>query len=125
LMRLLLDTHVFLWWGEDTKKLTVQTRRRIQDADDVFVSAASAWEVSIKIAVGKLTMPMPFLDAVTESGFSTLPVDFAHAVAVRNLPLLHADPFDRMLVAQALVEGLHLVSRDPVLARYPAPFVRA
>ena len=124
-MRLLLDTHVFLWWGGDSGKLKAEARRRINGAEEVFVSAASAWEVSIKVALGKLRLRIPFLDAVTESGFSPLPVDFAHAEAVKDLPRLHTDPFDRMLVAQARVEQLQLVSQDRELARYSVLFLPA
>jgi PIN domain nuclease of toxin-antitoxin system len=124
-MRLLLDTHVFLWWGEDSRQLKAEARRRITQADDVFVSAASAWEASIKAGLGKLRLPGPLLEAVLASGFSSLPIDFAHAEAVRALPHLHTDPFDRMLVAQAQVEGLTLVSRDQTLREYGIKFVPA
>jgi PIN domain nuclease of toxin-antitoxin system len=124
-VRLLLDTHVILWWSANSPRLTAQTRRRIADADEVFVSAASAWEVSLKVALGKLTVPGPLREVVASSGFSSLPVDFAHAEAVKDLPRLHADPFDRMLVAQAQVEHLHLLSADDLLGTYPVLFVRA
>ena len=124
-MRLLLDTHVFLWWAEDSAKLKRDVRRSIEGAEEVFVSAASAWEVSIKIAAGKLRMRMPFLESVTRSGFSPLPVDFAHADSVKDLPAVHSDPFDRMLAAQAIVERLRLVSRDRFLAKYPVSFLPA
>jgi PIN domain nuclease of toxin-antitoxin system len=124
-VRLLLDTQVFLWWGENNRRLKASIRRQIVNADDVFVSAASAWEVSIKIGIGKLSLRVPFLDAVMASGFSPLPVDFSHAEALRSLPRLHSDPFDRMLVAQAQVEQLHLVSADRLLAGYPVLFVPA
>lgn len=124
-MRLLLDTHVFLWWAEDSRQIKVDARRRISQAEEVFVSAASAWEASIKAALGKLRLPGPMVEAVLASGFSPLPIDFAHAEAVRVLPPIHTDPFDRMLVAQAQVEGLHLVSRDSTLREYGVPFLVA
>jgi PIN domain nuclease of toxin-antitoxin system len=124
-VRLLLDTHVFLWWSEDSRLLKARTRRAIEDADDVFVSAASIWEAAIKAAIGKLDLRASLADTVERAGFSPLPIDFAHAEAVRALPRLHADPFDRMLVAQARVEDLHLVSRDAVLGRYPVSFLPA
>jgi PIN domain nuclease of toxin-antitoxin system len=124
-VRLLLDTHVFLWWGEDSRQLKAEVRRRIAQADDVFVSAASAWEASIKVGLGKLRLPGPLLEAVVASGFSPLPIDFAHAEAVRALPQLHTDPFDRMLVGQAQVEGLTLVSRDQALREYGINFMTA
>jgi PIN domain nuclease of toxin-antitoxin system len=124
-VRLLLDTHVVLWWSERSRRLREETRRRIAEADEVFVSAASAWEVSVKVALGKLEVPGPLMEVVASSGFVPLPITFAHAEAVRTLPRLHADPFDRMLVAQAVVEGLALVSRDRALASYPIQLIGA
>jgi PIN domain nuclease of toxin-antitoxin system len=124
-VRLLLDTHVFLWWSEDSRRLKAPIRRAIEEADDVFVSAASIWEASIKAALGKLELRASLADTVVRAGFSPLSVDFAHAEAVCSLPRLHADPFDRMLVAQAQVEALHLVSHDPALAKYPVSFLPA
>jgi PIN domain nuclease of toxin-antitoxin system len=124
-VRLLLDTHVVLWWSERNRLLKPALRKQIVEADAVFVSAASAWEVSIKVALGKLTVPGPLMDVVTASGFAPLPIEFAHAEAVKNLPLLHTDPFDRLLVAQAQVEKLHLVTNDRMLERYPVQFLRA
>lgn len=124
-MRLLLDTHVVLWWSQGAAALQKQTKRRIEDADEVFVSAASAWEVAIKVALGRLSVPGPLLDVVVASNFSPLPIDFAHAAAAGALPPINNDPFDRMLVAQAMVEGLHLVSHDGKLASYPVLFVPA
>jgi PIN domain nuclease of toxin-antitoxin system len=124
-VRLLLDTHVVLWWSQGGSRIKAAARRAIREADEVFVSAASEWEVTIKVAIGKLVVPGPLLDVVTASGFSPLPIDFAHAAAVGSLPPLHADPFDRMLVAQALVEQLHFVTRDRLLAKYPAAVLPA
>ncbi len=122
-MRLLLDTHVVLWWSEDNRRLRPAIRKQIEQADEVFVSAASAWEVSIKVGLGKLTVPGPLMDIVKISGFAPLPIDFAHAEAVKSLPLLHTDPFDRLLVAQALVEKLTFVSGDRALEKYPVSFL--
>src|SRR5438552_3914630 len=124
-VRLLLDTHVVLWWSERSRLLRPAIKKQITQADEVFVSAASAWEVSIKVALGKLTVPGPLMDVVTASGFSPMPIEFAHAEAVKDLPLLHTDPFDRLLVAQARVEQLHLVTNDRMLERYPVQFLRA
>jgi PIN domain nuclease of toxin-antitoxin system len=124
-VRLLLDTHVVLWWGQQSRRLRPTVRRQIAEADEVFVSAASAWEVSIKVALGKLAVPGPLMEVVTASGFSAMPIGFAHAEEVKNLPLLHADPFDRLLIAQARVEGLHLVTHDRLLERYPVRYLRA
>jgi PIN domain nuclease of toxin-antitoxin system len=118
--RLLLDTHVWLWWQAGDARLGAQTRLLLQRASEVRFSAASAWEIAIKVAIGKLTLPT---DAdigaeLAHSGFLALPVEIEHAEAVRHLPSLHGDPFDRLLVAQARVEGLTLVTADRQLAAY-------
>jgi PIN domain nuclease of toxin-antitoxin system len=120
-LRLLLDTHVFLWWSEGSRRLKPVVRRAIVDADEVFVSAASLWEANVKMALGKLEVRASLAATVDASGFQRL----AHADAVRDLPSLHADPFDRMLVAQAAVERLQLVSSDRALARYGGLFLAA
>ena len=115
-MDLLLDTHTFLWWDDD--KLPRGVVRRIQAAREVYVSAASAWEVAIKAALGKIEAREALSSAIADYGFLPLPVSLEHADAVRTLPLHHRDPFDRMLVAQAKLEGLTLVTRDQALRRY-------
>lgn len=120
-MRLLLDTHTFLWWDEG--KLPAKVVRRIRTADEVLVSAASAWEVAIKAGLGKIVVKGSFAEAVSDYGFDELPVGFAHAGLVRTLPPLHRDPFDRILVAQAIVEGLTLVTRDALVSAYAVPCV--
>jgi PIN domain nuclease of toxin-antitoxin system len=124
-VRLLLDTHVFLWWGEDNRRLKAAVRRMISTADEVFVSAASLWEANIKSGLGKLEVRGSLVETVTSSGFSSLPITFAHAEAIKMLPRLHTDPFDRMLVAQAQVEGLSLVTHDRALTAYPVVVVVA
>lgn len=120
-MRLLLDTHAFVWW--DDAKLPKAVIRRIQRADDVLVSAVVAWEIATKSALGKMTARGSVAEAIADYGFTELPIGIAHADAVRRLPEHHRDPFDRMLVAQALVEDLVLVSADAALARYKVPIV--
>jgi PIN domain nuclease of toxin-antitoxin system len=118
-MRLLLDTHVFLWSVTDDRKLSKAARKLILDADDVFVSSASIWEASIKAGLGKLDVDVDLLVSEIEaSGFSELPVRAIHAAMVRNLPDIHRDPFDRLLVAQALSEPLRLVTSDGHLSKY-------
>jgi PIN domain nuclease of toxin-antitoxin system len=117
-MTLLLDTHVILWWRANDKSLGPVVRDAIATADAVFVSAASAWEVAIKIAVDRLRLPASFEKGVDASGFERLPITFAHAERAGALPRHHRDPFDRMLIAQAQVEGLTLVTRDRQLAAY-------
>jgi PIN domain nuclease of toxin-antitoxin system len=120
-VNLLLDTHAFLWW--DAGSLAKRVVDRIRSADRVFVSAASAWEVAIKEALGKITVRATFSEAIADYGFDELPVRMVHTEAVRALPPHHRDPFDRMLVAQASVEQLTLVSRDPLLAAYAVSVV--
>ena len=116
-MRLLLDTHVFLWWRIN-HVMRPDAMDAIRGADEVFVSAASAWEVAIKAAAGKLRLDAVFADGVAASGFEALPIDFQHAAAAAELPPHHRDPFDRMLVAQAQVEGCAIVSSDAALTQY-------
>ena len=116
--RILVDTHLLLWAVSEPKKLPTQARRRIEEAE-VFVSAASVWEVSIKTALGKLAAdPTELLAELEPAGFRLLPVTGEHAAAVALLPPLHSDPFDRMLVAQAKTEPLILLTNDSVLGGY-------
>jgi len=116
--RLLLDTHLLLWAVSAPHKLAAAARKRI-DACEVFVSAASIWEVSIKAALGKLAAdPAELLAEIEPAGFTLLPITGEHAAAVAKLPAVHADPFDRMLVAQAKTEPLLLLTNDAVLAAY-------
>lgn len=117
---LLLDTHVFLWWREASPRLTLDVREVIAGADAVFVSAASAWEAAIKQALGRLRIPDRFAVGVEESGFQQLVVSFDHAERAGALPPHHRDPFDRMLVAQALAERLTLVTHDRRFEPYGA-----
>ena len=121
--RLLLDTHVFLWWQMASPDLSADVKDAIATADLVFISAASAWEVAIKKALGKLRLELSFEDGVESSGFEKLAIQFAHAERAGSLPPHHRDPFDRMLVAQALEEGLTLVSHDRRLEPYDAAFL--
>jgi PIN domain nuclease of toxin-antitoxin system len=116
--RILVDTHLLLWAVSEPKKLPTQARRRIEEAE-VFVSAASIWEVSIKTALGKLAAdPTELLAELEPAGFRLLPVTGEHAAAVALLPPVHNDPFDRMLVAQAKTEPLILLTNDSVLGGY-------
>ncbi|MBS0320429.1 MAG: type II toxin-antitoxin system VapC family toxin [Proteobacteria bacterium] len=118
-MRLLLDTHVFLWSVAGSTSLKPRARALIQQADAVYVSAASVWEIAIKAKLGKLRADLDALaQAIDASGFIELPVTAAHAAGTARLPPIHKDPFDRVLVAQCLAEPLRLVTADPVLAAY-------
>ena len=119
-MRLLLDTHAFLWWCGDDARLGDVERQAIRDgANEVFLSAASVWEMALKQVLGRLQVPEPASAAVARLGFEPLPIAFAHAEATISLPPLHRDPFDRLLVAQARAEGLTLVTVDPLVRAYP------
>ena len=118
-MRLLLDTHVFIWSVMDSRQLKAATRRYLASAEIVYVSAASIWEIAIKTRIGKMTGDVEaFAAAIDASGFQELPVTARHAAAVAKLALHHADPFDRMLIAQAFLEPLRLVTADKVLVAY-------
>ena len=111
-MRLLLDTHALLWWLAD-EGLNSEAREAIADpANVVVVSAASAWEISIKKALGRLAAPDDLEHQVETGGFVPLPIGIAHAIAAGQLPHHHEDPFDRMLIAQAFTEALTIVTRD-------------
>lgn len=124
-MRLLLDTHVFLWAVAGSAALKAPARRLIESADEVFVSAASVWEVAIKAGLGKIEADLAELvAAIDASGFVELPVRAAHAAQVAQLPAHHNDPFDRLLVAQAMVEPLRLVTADATLVKYSDLIVR-
>ena len=119
MLRLLLDTHAFLWWLADAPQLGDSARKAIGDErNDVFVSAATGWEIAIKRAVGKLQAPENLNAMVEESGFSHLSITFFHGEQAGALPMHHRDPFDRMLIAQAQAEGLVIVTKDPDIPRY-------
>ena len=118
-MRFLLDTHIFLWAVAGSPLLKPAVRRAIASADQVFVSAASIWEVAIKARLGKVEAdPDELVAAIETSGFMELPLRAAHAAGVARLALHHSDPFDRLLVAQAIAEPLKLLTADAVLAKY-------
>jgi len=120
-MKLLLDTHIFIWCVDDDPKLSAAAWSMIETADAVYVSSASLWEATIKYQLGKLAVePERLAGAITRSGFLELPVSIRHAVAVARLPALHGDPFDRLLIAQAISEPLHLLTADSQLVPYSA-----
>ena len=120
-MNVLLDTHAVLWWHEGDRRLGRTARRAIESADTVWVSAASGWEVTIKMALGKLRVEATVADIVRSNHFTELPVALAHCERLALLELRPRDPFDRMLVAQAMVEGATLVTRDSALGAYGVP----
>ena len=118
-MKLLLDTHALLWWLFDDSRLPENARIAIgSNKNTVFFSVASIWEISIKKALGKLRLPDEFYSALAQSGFQKLVIDIEHARMIEKLPLHHHDPFDRILIAQAVCGNLHLLSKDSQLADY-------
>lgn len=127
-MSLLLDTHAFIWWITNSPRLSAVARAAVLSAEGtVFVSAATGWEIAIKAALGKIDLldnPAVLIpEQIDLHGFSVLPIDMRHALHVGLLPPHHRDPFDRILVAQSLVEGLPIVTADPLIALYGVPTV--
>ncbi len=124
-MKLLLDTHLLLWAAGAPDRLPPDARTLLEDpANDLLFSAASLWEVAIKNQLGRPDFhadPRLLRRGLLDNGYAEVPIASAHAVALDLLPPLHKDPFDRILIAQALVEGITLLTADPLLARYPGP----
>src|SRR4051812_40665728 len=118
-MRLLLDSHVVVWWALFPGRLKSSTRAAIAAPEnEIFLSAASVWELGLKIARKKLLLPSDYASRLLAHGIDELPVGIAHASRATTLPALHSDPFDRLLIAQALEEGLMLVTSDQAIMRY-------
>jgi PIN domain nuclease of toxin-antitoxin system len=122
-MKILLDTHVFLWWITDSNQLSQNARSIISNPEnEIFLSAASCWEMAIKASLGRLTLPEKpdsFIPAqLAENNISGLPVQLSHALAVCDLPMHHRDPFDRILVAQARLEKMTLMTSDSLISMY-------
>lgn len=124
--RLLLDTHAFLWWLSDDPALGAEVRKMIgEPRNQVLVSAASIWEISIKQAKGMLEAPEDFEALVEDEGFTKLPISLFHGQQAGKLPEIHRDPFDRMLIAQAQAEGLELITADGVIPQYGVRVISA
>lgn len=124
-MNLLLDTHIALWWLADDPSLSTPLREHIGDTKNlVFVSAVTVWEVSIKASVGKLDVDDSWLEALLADGIVQLPISWDHAERVRRLPMIHRDPFDRLLIAQATAERLTLATAHETIPKYAVPCVR-
>ena len=124
-MQLLLDTHAFLWWLDTTEKLSERALQACEDTENsIYLSIASMWELQLKINLGKLKIMDTLASAITkqrEQGLQLLDIRPEHIYATANLPEIHADPFDRLLVAQALTENMTLITANRKLALYPAP----
>jgi PIN domain nuclease of toxin-antitoxin system len=123
--RLLLDTHVLIWWLEGSRELSDTVKDRIDTELEVYVSSASIWELSIKQSAGKIQLPDDLLHWIESGGLSELPIRSAHADLAGRLPAIHRDPFDRMLIAQALVDKLTLVTRDRLIQKYDVSVLEA
>jgi PIN domain nuclease of toxin-antitoxin system len=122
-LRVLLDTHAFLWWITDDPRLSERARGVIRSGrNELFLSAASGWEIAIKAGLGRIRLPEPMgsflVDQMVRNGIEALPVSMRHALHVHTLPPLHRDPFDRMLVAQAQLEDLEILTADPAFSQY-------
>jgi PIN domain nuclease of toxin-antitoxin system len=124
-LRLLLDTHVLLWWVAGREMSPAASQAIRSDADEVFVSAASVWEAEIKAALGRLRLDVDLQREPAERGFRSLDITAAHGVAAARLPNHHGDAFDRILIAQAQLEGLTIVTRDPAFTRYQVALLGA
>jgi PIN domain nuclease of toxin-antitoxin system len=123
MQRLLLDTHTFLWWASDAPELSSTARKAISDnRNECFLSIASCWEMAIKSSLGKLRLSKPVdrfvQDLMTENGFRLLVIDLRHTAKVESMPYHHRDPFDRLLLAQAITEKLTIVSADSIFSDY-------
>jgi PIN domain nuclease of toxin-antitoxin system len=118
-MHILLDTHLYIWWLKDDKQLSKHARSLIVNADEVYISSASIWEAGIKIKLGKLDAKIDeFIDCIGTEGFQELSLTTKHTAFVTGLPPYHRDPFDRMLIAQAMSEPLILLTADKALKQY-------
>ena len=127
-MKLLLDTHTFIWWDSETARLSPQALALCRDrANTVLLSVASVWEMQIKLQLGKLKLNLPLAEVIESqrqtNNVEVLPVTLTHVLALESLPAHHKDPFDRLLIAQAKIEEAVLVSRDPIFAKYPVKSV--
>jgi PIN domain nuclease of toxin-antitoxin system len=127
--RLLLDTHTFLWWVNDAAELSEPARQAIATAEnDCFLSVASCWEMAIKSSLGKLALTKPVghfvFDQISENGFTLLNIEHRHAASVESLPFHHRDPFDRLLLGQAIADGLTLVSSNRLFSHYDVSLIR-
>ena len=122
-MKLLLDSHAIIWWVRDDRRLGREARRAIAGADVVWVSSASGWELAIKVANGRLRIPEPLRVTIAADRFTELPMTLRHTEELERLPLHHGDPHDRLLVAQARVEGATIVTHDRAFEAYGVPVI--
>ncbi|KKQ85568.1 MAG: PilT protein domain protein [Candidatus Woesebacteria bacterium GW2011_GWB1_38_8] len=120
----LIDTQVFIWWMEESGRLKKGIKDILLNPQEIIIlSAASVWEMVIKIKIGRLKLPHDWKDTLHKSRLEILPINLQHIYAVETLPLYHKDPFDRILIAQAKVEGCTLITEDPKIKRYKIPVI--
>jgi PIN domain nuclease of toxin-antitoxin system len=127
-MKLMLDTHAFIWWDSEPAKLSSQALALCQDpANQLLLSVASVWEMQIKLQLGKLTIRIPLADVITHqqqtNNVDIVPITLTHVLTLDGLPSYHKDPFDRLIIAQAMVEGIAVISNDPMFAHYPIKLI--
>jgi PIN domain nuclease of toxin-antitoxin system len=121
-VKILVDTHILLWWLQDDPKLSTRGKRELGDGEnELYISCVSLWEMSIKRALGKLHVPDILMQVVANNNIGIIPVDVEHVASFANVPPLHSDPFDRMLVAQAITEGLTIMTHDKQITNYSVP----
>lgn len=128
-MRLLLDTHIFIWWADEPEKLSLTVLAALEDeTNDLILSVVSAWEIQVKIQLGKLKLSRPLKELIKSqqeiNGLHILPVELSHVLTLGALPFHHKDPFDRLLIAQSIVEDITLATADDRLSAYPAILLR-
>jgi PIN domain nuclease of toxin-antitoxin system len=125
-MNYLLDTHILLWWLSDPQKISSSILEVISSPEhDIYVSAVSAWEIAIKKSLKKLKAPDHLMKIIQENDFLLLPIKFDHALFVENLPRIHDDPFDRLLISQCLCEGFTLITADKIIPKYKLNVLQA
>lgn len=124
-MRYLLDTHIILWWLTEPEKIHAKARKIIKDrSNEIFISSASFWEIAIKKSIGRLTMPHNLLETIAIEGFKTLPIMSDECIGVADLPMLHANPFDRLIILQAKLYDLVIITRDNKITEYPVVTIK-
>lgn len=124
-MNYLLDTHIVLWWLTEPQQIASKARNIIADKEEpIFISSASFWEMAIKQGLGKLKLPVNIVDILTAEGFAILPIQARECLSVVDLPLLHFDPFDRLLVVQAKLNDMIFITRDEKVMQYPVVTLR-
>lgn len=125
-MTYLLDTHVILWWLTDPKNISPKARKAISDKEEkVIISSASCWEMAIKKGIGRLKFPTNILEILTAEGFEVIPITANESLSVAELPLIHQDPFDRLLIVQAKLNDMVLITRDNTIMQYPVITLKA